>query len=122
MKKVKYIMNPSLLSRLVMVLAIVLSLVAIFTVVLYQHGPRTSTKEPAECKTMVVVASGDTLGKILIDQGLNNSDVNAIADALKKNAGISTLRADSDKFEFTRPDTNSPVSKIVLIPSPWKQV
>ena len=122
MKKVKYIMNPSLLSRLVMVLAIVLSLVAIFTVVLYHHGPRTSTKEPAECKTMVVVASGDTLGKILIDQGLNNSDVNAIADALKKNAGISTLRADSDKFEFTRPDTNSPVSKIVLIPSPWKQV
>ena len=122
MKKVKYIMNPSMLSRLVMVLAIVLSLVAIFTVVLGRGGPRISVKEPSECKTMVVVASGDTLGKILIDQGLNNSDVNAIADVLKKNAGISTLRADSDKFEFVRSSETEPVSKIVLIPSPWKQV
>ncbi len=122
MKKVKYIMNPSMLSRLVMVLAIMLSLVAIFTVVLGRGGSRVTSKEPTECKTMVVVASGDTLGKILIDQGLNNADVNAIADALKKNAGISTLRADSDKFEFVRTAETEPVSKIVLIPSPWKQV
>ena len=123
MKKAKDIMNQSMLSRLVMVLAIVLSLVAIFVVVLHP-GRRmdTASLQGEECKTVVVVASGDTLGKILIDQGLNNSDVNEIANALKKNAGISTLRADNDKFEFTRPDTNSPVSKIVLIPSPWKQV
>ena len=123
MKKAKDIMNQSMLSRLVMVLAIVLSLVAIFVVVLHP-GRRmdNASLQGEECKTVVVVASGDTLGKILIDQGLNNSDVNEIADALKKNAGISTLRADNDKFEFTRPDTNSPVSKIVLIPSPWKQV
>jgi murein DD-endopeptidase MepM/ murein hydrolase activator NlpD len=123
MKKAKDIMNQSMLSRLVMVLAIVLSLVAIFVVVLHP-GRRmdTASLQGEECKTVVVVASGDTLGKILIDQGLNNSDVNEIADALKKNAGISTLRADNEKFEFTRPDTNSPVSKIVLIPSPWKQV
>ena len=122
MKKVKYIMNPSMLSRLVMVLAIMLSLVAIFTVVLGRGGSGVKSKEPTECKTMVVVASGDTLGKILIDQGLNNADVNAIADVLKKNAGISTLRADSDKFEFVRTAETEPVSKIVLIPSPWKQV
>ncbi len=122
MQKVKYIMNPSMLSRLVMVLAIVLSLVAIFTVVLTRGVSRNGPTGPTECKTVIVVASGDTLGKILIDQGLNNSDVNAIADALKKNAGISTLRADNDKIEFTRPDETSPVSKIVLIPSPWKQV
>lgn len=115
-------MNPSMLSRLVMVLAIVLSLVAIFTVVLTRGVSRNGPTGPTECKTVIVVASGDTLGKILIDQGLNNSDVNAIADALKKNAGISTLRADNDKIEFTRPDETSPVSKIVLIPSPWKQV
>lgn len=122
MKKAKDIINPSMLSRLVMVLAIVLSLVAIFVVVLH---PGTRTITPAssdECKTVVVVASGDTLGKLLIDQGLNNSDVNAIADALKKSAGISTLRADSDKIEFVRATTDAPVSKIVLIPSPWKQV
>ena len=122
MQKVKYIMNPSILSRLVMVLAIVLSLVAIFTVVL-SHGDRgIKINEPSECRTVVVVASGDTLGKLLINQGLNNADVNTIADALKKNAGISTLRADSDKIEFVRADEQSPVSKIVVIPSPWKQV
>ena len=109
MKKVKEFMNPSMLSRLVMVLAIVLSLIAIFVVVAYRGGHRGGIVEPSECKTMVVVASGDTLGKILIDQGLNNSDVNAIADILKKNAGISTLRADSDKFEFVRADETSPV-------------
>ena len=122
MKKAKDIMNSAALSRLVMVLAIVLSLIAIFVVVLYpvHRAPRVAA--PTECKTVVVVASGDTLGKLLIDQGLNNSDVNAIADVLKKNAGISTLRAGSDKFEFVRADDNAPVSKIVLTPSPWKQV
>ena len=122
MKKVKYIMNPSILSRLVMVLAIVLSMVAIFAVVLRGGDRNNNIHGSSECKTMVVVASGDTLGKILIDQGLTNADVNAIADALKKNAGISTLRADSDKIEFTRADETAPISKIVLIPSPWKQV
>ena len=115
-------MNPSLLSRLVMVLAIVLSLVAIFTIVLGRGGPKININEPSECRTVVVVASGDTLGKLLINQGLNNSDVNTIADVLKKNAGISTLRADSDKIEFVRADESAPVSKIVVIPSPWKQV
>ena len=70
----------------------------------------------------MVVASGDTLSKILIDQGLNNTDVNTIADALKKDAGISTLRADNDKIEFVRASESEPVSKIVIIPSPWKQV
>ena len=115
-------MNPSLLSRLVMVLAIVLSLVAIFTIVLGRGGPKININEPSECRTVVVVASGDTLGKLLINQGLNNSDVNTIADVLKKHAGISTLRADSDKIEFVRADESAPVSKIVVIPSPWKQV
>ena len=116
-------MNPSMLSRLVMVLAIVLSLIAIFTVVLGRGGSKSNNiNEPSECKTVIVVASGDTLGKLLIDQGLSNADVNNIADVLKKNAGISTLRAGNDKFEFVRSDDNAPVSKIVLTPSPWKQV
>jgi len=122
MKKVKQFMNPTFLSQVVMALAIVLSFIAV--VVLTTHsGTRVPIKsEPAECKTMIVVASGDTLGKLLIDQGLNNADVNAIADMLKKDAGISTLRANSDKIEFVRPKESEPVSKIVVIPSPWKQV
>ena len=115
-------MNPTFLSRVVMALAIIISFIAI-TVVSLHHSGRVDTRtEPAECKTMVVVASGDTLGKILINQGLNNADVNTIADMLKKDAGISTLRANSDKIEFVRPTESEPVSKIVVIPSPWKQV
>ena len=115
-------MNPTFLSRVVMALAIIISFIAI-TVVSLHHSGRVDTRtEPTECKTMVVVASGDTLGKLLINQGLNNADVNTIADMLKKDAGISTLRANSDKIEFVRPTESEPVSKIVVIPSPWKQV
>lgn len=115
-------MNPTFLSQVVMALAIIISFIAI-TVVSLHHSGRVDTRtEPTECKTMVVVASGDTLGKILINQGLNNADVNTIADMLKKDAGISTLRANSDKIEFVRPTESEPVSKIVVIPSPWKQV
>ena len=115
-------MNPTFLSQIVMALAIVLSFVAIVVVTTYSGKHISTRSEPAECKTMVVVASGDTLGKILLAQGLNNADVNTIADALKKEAGISTLRADNDKIEFVRAGENDPVSKIVVIPSPWKQV
>ena len=122
MKKVKQILNPTFLSQLVMALAIILTFVAIAVVSTHKSGRVIPNYEPSECKTIVVVASGDTLGKLLVNQGLNNSDVNKIADILKKDAGISTLRAGSDKIEFVRTDTNAPVSKIVVIPSPWKQV
>ena len=122
MKKVKYILNPTFLSKLIMALAIVLTFIAIVVVVIHRDGKVVSGRDPAECKTMVVVTSGDTLGKLLTAQGLSVTDANTIADTLKKNAGISTLRANSDKIEFVRPDTDAPVSKIVVIPSPWKQV
>ena len=122
MKKVKHILNSPLLSQLAMAVMIILTFILIAGVVLHRGNHIKTTSEPAECKTVVVVASGDTLGKILIDQGLTNGDVNAIADTLKKNAGISTLRADSDKIEFVRTDEQAPVSKIIVIPSPWKQV
>ena len=115
-------MNPTFLSHLVMALAIVLTFVAITVVITHRGTPKNTVVEPTECKTVVVVTSGDTLGKILMANGLSNNDVNTIANVLKKDAGISTLRADSDKIEFVRPDNDSPVSKIVVIPSPWKQV
>ncbi len=123
MQKVKQFLNPTFMSQLAMALAIILTFIAITLVVTHRGMPRVHTPvTPAENKTVVVVASGDTLGKILVDQGLNNSDVNQIADVLKKNAGISTLRADNDKIEFVRNGDDAPVSKIVVIPSPWKQV
>ena len=123
MKKAKDILNPVNLTRMVMALAILLTLIAIFLVVT-RRAPLTAghVRGGDECTSVVVVTSGDTLSKLLLEQGLTHNDVDAIAKTLKKEAGISTLRADSDKIEFTRPTDSEPVSKIVVIPSPWKQV
>ena len=119
MKKAKDIMNSSLLVRMVMGLAILLTVVAIYLVV---TRPETTVTEPAsECRTVVVVASGDTLSQLLTAQGIAHGDVNAIAQVLKSDAGISTLRADRDRIEFLRDSVDEPVSKIVIIPSPWRQ-
>ena len=119
MKKAKDIMNSSLLVRIVMGLAILLTVVAIYLVV---TRPETTVTEPAsECRTVVVVASGDTLSQLLTAQGIAHGDVNAIAQVLKSDAGISTLRADRDRIEFLRDSADEPVSKIVIIPSPWRQ-
>ena len=123
MKKAKDILNPVNLTRMVMALAILLTLIAIFLVVT-RRAPVSAGRgaNGDACTSVVVVASGDTLSKLLLEQGLTHNDVDAIAKTLKKDAGISTLRADSDKIEFTRPTNSDPVSKIVVIPSPWKQV
>ena len=119
MKKAKDIMNSSLLARIVMGLAILLTVVAIYLVV---TKTETTVTEPAsECRTVVVVTSGDTLSQLLTAQGIAHSDVNAIAQVLKSDAGISTLRADRDRIEFLRDSADEPVSKIVIIPSPWRQ-
>ncbi len=124
MKKAKDILNPVNLTRMVVALAILLTLIAVLLVIT-RHTPTnngTRVRTSDECKSVVVVASGDTLSKLLLEQGLTHNDVEVIANTLKKDAGISTLRADNDKIEFTRPTNDKPVSKIVVIPSPWKQV
>lgn len=121
MKKAKDILNPNILARLVMGLAVLLTLVAIFLVVT-KRAPSVSTILNNEDKTLVVVTSGDTLSKLLIEQGLTHNDVDSIARVLKADAGISTLRADNDKIEFVRAAASAPISKIVIIPSPWRQV
>lgn len=122
MKKAKDIMNTTNLTRLVMALAVLLSLVAIFLVVTKRTPAQMRAARLNECKSVVMVASGDTLSKLLLEQGLSHNDVNAVAKVLKADADITTLRADRDKLEFVRENTDSPVSKIVVIPSPWKQV
>lgn len=121
MKKAKDILNPNILARLVMGLAVLLTLVAIFLVVT-KRAPSVPTILNNEDKTLVVVTSGDTLSKLLIEQGLTHNDVDSIARVLKADAGISTLRADNDKIEFVRAAAAAPISKIVIIPSPWRQV
>lgn len=120
MKKAKDIITTTNLTRIVMALAVLLSLIAIFLVIT-RHTP-SQMRTQRTCSSVVVVASGDTLSELLLAQGLTHNDVNEISKVLKKDAGISGLRAERDKLEFVRNGDNSPVSKIVVVPSPWRQV
>ena len=123
MKKAKDIIKSINLTRIVLVLALLLSVAAVCVVLWWR--PTVANVQMTvinEHKTVVLVTSGDTLSKLLLEQGLTHNDVNEISKILKKEADISTLRADRDKLEFLRSDDTSPVSKIVVVPSPWRQV
>ena len=121
MEKAKNIIKSLNLVSIVLVIAIVLSLTAIGMVLWWKPAP-VQMNVTNEYRSVVFVSAGDTLSKLLLEQGFTHNDVNEIAKVLKKEADISTLRADRDKLEFVRPDDNSPVSKIVVVPSPWRQV
>ncbi len=119
MKKSKNILNMRNVSRFVLFLAIVLVIIA---GVVLLRGNNDGTETVDEHKSVVTVASGDTLSSLLLNQGFTNADVLKIAGVLKSDADITSLRADNDKIEFVRPDSDSPVSKIVIIPSPWRRI
>lgn len=119
MKKSKNILNMRNVSRFVLFLAIVLVIIA---GVVLLRGNNDGTETVDEHKSVVTVASGDTLSSLLLNQGFTNADVLKIAGVLKSDADITSLRADNDKIEFVRQDSDSPVSKIVIIPSPWRRI
>ena len=119
MKKSKNILNVRNVARFVLFLAIVLVIIA---GVVLLRGNNDGTETVDEHKSVVTVASGDTLSSLLLNQGFTNADVLKIAGVLKSDADITSLRADNDKIEFVRPDSDSPVSKIVIIPSPWRRI
>ncbi|MFQ6778421.1 MAG: peptidoglycan DD-metalloendopeptidase family protein [Alphaproteobacteria bacterium] len=122
MTKVKNILDIQIITKLLVALAIILVLVAGYLLVTHKSGVKSDVNIDSECKSIVVVASGDTLSGILAAQGVCHSDVVKIADILKKDAGIANLRADRDKIEFVRDNDDAPLKKIVFIPSPWRQV
>ena len=121
MKKAKDILTSNNVVRAVLGLAILLTLIAV-ALVLSRHIGGGRGYPESVYKSLVTVESGDTLSKLLLAQGFTNNDVLQIAKVLKSDADITSLRADNDKIEFVRTDENSPVSKIVIIPSPWRQV
>ncbi|MBR5625835.1 MAG: peptidoglycan DD-metalloendopeptidase family protein [Alphaproteobacteria bacterium] len=122
MEKAKNILSTVNLTRLIIGLAVLLTLVALFLVVTKRTPSQMRASALDECKSVVTVSNGDTLSKLLLDQGLNHNDVNDVAQLLKQEADIATLRADRDKLEFLRETNGAPVSKIIVIPSPWRQV
>ena len=123
MKKVKEYLNTNILTKIVIALAVLLTLVALFLLIT-RSAPISGDKDvnSDSCKTVVVVSAGDTLSGLLSKQGLSHNQINEIVKVLKSGAGITGLRADRDKIEFLRNNDESPVNKIVVIPSPWRQV
>ncbi len=121
MEKAKNILTIRRLTWAVLVLAGLLTLTAIALVVSQWNRSRGPVVRP-ECETVVMVSAGDTLGKLLSDQGFSARDIDAIAKMLKKDAGVSTLRADNDKIEFIRATDDAPVTRMVFRPGPWRMV
>ncbi len=120
MKKAKDIININNIARAVVALAIVLVVIAVGLFISRNVAGGKSSDDGY--RSIVVVASGDTLSKLLTDQGFSNAEVLEIAKVLKKDADITSLRAESDKIEFVRADETAPISKIIIVPSPWKQI
>ena len=135
MKKVKYIlkkMNAGLvksckrvcdvhiLSRIVLIVAVVLMVVAVG--VLFFYKPVRTAVFSTEHHTVVTVQSGDTLSKILTEQGFAIRDINTISQNLKKDADFTTLRAGRDKFDFVRPKEGEPISKVIIENGPWNKI
>lgn len=122
MEKAKNIMTMKNLTRVVMAIAVLMTIIATYVVLTHKTPGNVFDNHNSECRTVVLVTSGDTLSKLLSEQGFGHNEIVAIANALKADAGISGLRADRDKIEFSRPHDDAPVDKIVVIPSPWRQV
>ena len=119
MKKSKNIISANCFAQIIILVAILLATVAI-SLLTTKYGRQTLGI--TDCTSQVMVATGDTLSKLLGDRGISARDIDTISKILKNDAGISGLRADSDKIIFSRRADDAPVSKIVLIPDPWKQV
>lgn len=121
MKKAKDILNINNIARAVVALAIIMVFVAIILVFTRNNGVGSDSSDDGY-RSIVVVSSGDTLSKLLTEQGFSNAQVLEIAKVLKSDADITSLRADSDKIEFVRSEEDAPVSKVVIVPSPWRQI
>jgi murein DD-endopeptidase MepM/ murein hydrolase activator NlpD len=124
MEKAKNIITSKGFIRLVWCVAALFVVAAIVVAFLFA-GVKDGEVVPTvpDNNTLVVdVASGDTLSKILSKQGISGAEINSIAKILKDKAGVSGLRADRDKIEFVRENPDSPVTKITLLPGPWRRV
>ena len=124
MEKAKNILTSNKFVRVVLWLAAIFAIGAIVTVLVFGRrvGDTPVNNSVQEEALVINVAAGDTLSKLLSDQGLGHNDINAIAKVLKSDAGITGLRADRDKIEFVRNGTESTPSKITVVPGPWRRV
>ena len=120
-KSCQNLRNVNVLSRVVLIVAAVMMVVAIGIVLFYKTPLKEVICNP-ETHTVVEVKRGDTLSKILGEQGFAMRDIDTISKTLKTEADFTTLRADKDKVDFIRPNENAPVSKIVIVNGPWTRI
>ena len=120
-KSCKNLQNINILSKVVLYIAIVMIVIALGVVLFYKTPLKEVICNP-ETHTVIDVKKGDTLSKILGEQGFAMRDIDTISKTLKTEAEFTTLRADKDKVDFIRPNENSPVSKIVIINGPWNRI
>ena len=107
-----------LLLRIVLLFVLMMFLVGIC----FYISPTIRSVFSPETHTVIEVQSGDTLSKILNEQGFSGSDINEISKNLKHNADFVTLRPERDRFNFIRPKDGAPVSKIIIENGPWNKI
>jgi murein DD-endopeptidase MepM/ murein hydrolase activator NlpD len=83
---------------------------------------RIPEKNRGPHEIQVAVRGGDTLSGLLTAQGLSSADVHNIAAALRRDHRIRAIRANSDQLIFVRTAPDAPVHKVILVPSPWRQI
>ena len=121
MKKVKLnITRAGVIGVSIAALAVMLVAAVVVAVILIHKNSDPDGVAPHE--TQVAITSGDTLSKLLAAVNIPSRDINTIADLLKKECGVSGLRADSDSLVLSRSDENAPIDKITLSAGPWKRV
>lgn len=137
MKKVKHIVKKAkialkksfrkmrdihVLTRVICALAVVMTIIATVTLISVKSPTVEEAVVPKESHTVIEIKSGDTLSKLMQNNGFSIQDVDAISKKLKKDAGFSTLRAGRDKIDFVRASENDPISKIIIMNGPWQRV
>ena len=120
-KSYRKVRNINTLSRLILAFAGVMMVVAV-AVMLWYKPIKEAVFVPPESHTLIEVKSGDTLSKILRENGFSGQDVDSISRTLKKEAGFSTLYAGKDKIDFIRPAEGLPISKIMIMSGPWRRI
>ncbi len=119
-KSCKKLGDVNILSRVVLYIAICMVIVAAGMFCFYR--PAREAVFSHENHTIVEVKSGDTLSKILGNNGFSMRDIDTISKNLKKDADFTTLRAGRDKIDFVRADENAPISKIIIENGPWNRI
>ncbi len=119
-KSCKKVSDVNVLSRIIMWIAIAMVVIAVGVVCFYK--PARDAVFSTETHTVVSVKSGDTLSKLLGEQGFAMRDIDIISKNLKNDADFTTLRAGRDKIDFVRPNENAPISKIIIENGPWNKI